>query len=158
MSGWEDVFNETVENLRGGDCGKAGSVFEELNITTTFIAVDLKDSEEWDEIMHTKLQNADILFFVKALSHIPDGDKLQVLRNVVTCMKLESHLIYIDYPYPYRVFSSLSNHLRTVYQAWEMRYFLGHKDYAFGCSNIASSRAVVKVFARYEDDYSSLYF
>ncbi|CAL1273284.1 unnamed protein product [Larinioides sclopetarius] len=151
MSGWEDVFSETVENLRGGDCGKASWFFEEVNIMTTFIAVDLKNIEEWNKNMKDKMQNADIVFFIKALSHIPDGDKLQVLQNVVTSMKLESHLIYIDYPYPNEVFSSLSGYLRAVYHSYKTRYNLVHKDSAFGFSNIDSCRAVAKLFQRCEN-------
>ncbi|KAF8782512.1 hypothetical protein HNY73_012785 [Argiope bruennichi] len=158
ISGWEAIFNETLESLKRGDCGKASSIFDEVNVTTTFISADLKDSDEWDENMRTKLATADVVFFVKTLSHIPDDDKLLILQNVVSFMKLDSHLIYIDYPYPYAVFASLRNQLRIVYQAWEMRYLLGHKDNAFGCSNIDSCGAVVKIFERYENGYSDLYF
>ncbi|KAF8782514.1 hypothetical protein HNY73_012786 [Argiope bruennichi] len=81
-SGWEDIFNETMEILRQGQGGKAGSFFDEVNVITTFITADLKNAEEWDESLQIKLQNADIVFFVKVLSHIPDDDKPQVLQDV----------------------------------------------------------------------------
>ncbi|GFS89400.1 uncharacterized protein TNCV_1809351 [Trichonephila clavipes] len=84
MSGWENVFNETILQLRQEACGKAGYVFDDVNVSSTFITADLKETGEWSDEMKTKLRNADVVFLVKALSHIPDEDKLNVIQRYRT--------------------------------------------------------------------------
>ncbi|GFS47234.1 uncharacterized protein NPIL_674531 [Nephila pilipes] len=83
MSGWENVFNETVLKLRRGACCKAGYVFDDVNVSSTFITADLKETGGWSDEMETKLRNADIVFLVKALSHIPNEDKKDVLQVLI---------------------------------------------------------------------------
>ncbi|GIY03975.1 uncharacterized protein CEXT_515441 [Caerostris extrusa] len=89
MSGWEDIFTETVKELRKGEGSyeKVGSIFDEVNVFPTFIEADLIRNDEWTYEMKNKLESADIVFLVKALSHI--SDKLPVLMNIVRPLKAE---------------------------------------------------------------------
>ncbi|KAF8782516.1 hypothetical protein HNY73_012788 [Argiope bruennichi] len=82
MSGWEDVFNETVQKLKKSGYGKVYHIFDDVAITTSFISADLKNGDEWNTDMQSKLQRADIVFLVKILSHVPNDAKLDVLELV----------------------------------------------------------------------------
>lgn len=149
MSGWENVLDETVLQLRDGACGKAGYVFDDVNISSTFITADLKEASGWSDELEMKLINADIVFLVKALSHIPDEDKLDVLQNIINRISSDTLLIYIDYPYPNGIFSSMEPFLRTVYCSWKERYNFSHRYYSYGCSNTITCRAEVRVFKKW---------
>ncbi|GFS53686.1 uncharacterized protein NPIL_257481, partial [Nephila pilipes] len=118
MSGWENVFNETVLKLRRGACGKAGYVFGDVIGSSTFITADLKETGGWSDEMESKLRNADIVFLVKVLSHIPNADRLDVLQNIINGTRKDSLLIYVDYPCPYGIFLYLMSSLRPVYESW----------------------------------------
>ncbi|GIY03977.1 uncharacterized protein CEXT_515461 [Caerostris extrusa] len=83
MSGWEDIFTETVKELRKGEGSyeKVGSIFDEVNIFPTFIKADLSEYDAWTAEMKNKLKTADIVFLVKALSHVPDSHKRLILMQ-----------------------------------------------------------------------------
>ncbi|GIY03971.1 uncharacterized protein CEXT_515421 [Caerostris extrusa] len=108
--------------------------------------------------MKYKLETADIVFLVKALSHIPHTHKLLALQNIVGCLKMGALLVYMDYPYPHSVFSLVSSHLKEVCKSRKDRYRL-KSQYSglFGCSNIATCRANVKVFERYQRSFKINY-
>ncbi|GFQ94702.1 uncharacterized protein TNCT_713921 [Trichonephila clavata] len=148
MSGWENVFNETVLQLRQEACGKAGYVFDDVNVSSTFITADLKEASGWSDEMETKLRNADLVFLVKALSHIPNADKCLVLQNIVTRIRRNTLLIYIDYPFLAGIFSSVELLLKTVYISRKERYTFGYKYNDYGYWNIVKCRAVTRVFQR----------
>ncbi|GIX90811.1 uncharacterized protein CDAR_389771 [Caerostris darwini] len=159
MSGWEDIFTETVKELRKGEGSyeKVGSIFDEVNVIPTFIKADLSEYGVWTAEMKNKVETADILFLVKALSHIPHTQKLLALQNIVGCLK-GALLVYMDYPYPHPVFSLVSSHLKEVYTSWKDKYLL-KSQYSglFGCSNIATCKANVKVFERYQRSFKMNY-
>ncbi|GIY42892.1 uncharacterized protein CEXT_608261 [Caerostris extrusa] len=149
-SGWEDIFTETINKLRKDSYQKGGLFLDKVNVIPTFIEADLAKDDEWTEEMKRKLKNADIVFLVKVLSHMPDICKLFVLVNIVGCLKMGALLVYMDYPYPRSVFSFVSSHLKEEYSSWKDRYRLDFQySGLFGCSNITTCRANVKVFERY---------
>ncbi|GIY58543.1 uncharacterized protein CDAR_607751 [Caerostris darwini] len=114
MSGWEDIFTETINKLRKDSYQKGGLVLDKVNVIPTFIEADLAKDDEWTDEMRRKLKNADIVFLVKVLSHMPDICKLFVLVNIVGCLKMGALLVYMDFPYPRSVFSFVSSHLKEV--------------------------------------------
>ncbi|GIY42896.1 uncharacterized protein CEXT_608281 [Caerostris extrusa] len=150
MSGWEDIFTETIEELRkGGErYGRTGLMFCDVNVIPNYIIADLKSTDEWTDGMKEKLKNADIVFFVKVLSHIPDNDKLPVLQNVISMTNLHVLIIYIDSPYPQKVFTSWKLFLIPVYESPKRIYYLKYKRTQFGICNIRKSSAEVRVFKR----------
>ncbi|GFY51802.1 uncharacterized protein TNIN_115481 [Trichonephila inaurata madagascariensis] len=148
MSGWENVFNETILQLRQEACGKAGYVFDDVNVSSTFITADLKEAGEWSDEMKTKLGNADVVFLVKALSHIPDEDKLNVIQNIINNIGWKTLLVYIDYPFPLGVFYNLNLFVREVYLSFKERYDFKYIYRAYGCLNITTCKAVARVFQR----------
>ncbi|GFY37117.1 uncharacterized protein TNIN_76251 [Trichonephila inaurata madagascariensis] len=135
-SGWENVFNETVLQLRQGACGKAGYVFDDVDVYSTFVTADLKEARGWSGKMKTKLWNADVVFLVKTLSHIPEVDRLDVLQNIINGTRCDTFLVYIDYPCPYGIFFYLMSSLKPVYESWNERYNLKHKFLNYGCYNV----------------------
>ncbi|GIY59365.1 hypothetical protein CEXT_405851 [Caerostris extrusa] len=102
--------------------------------------------------MENKLESADIVFLVKALSHIPD--MLPVLLNIVRPLKAGALLVYMDSPFPCSAFSCVSLFLTEVYTTWGDSYHLNfHYSGLFERSNITECRARVKVFERYRRSY-----
>ncbi|CAL1273289.1 unnamed protein product [Larinioides sclopetarius] len=149
MSGWEDVFNETVQKLKHSEYGQFYHLFKDVNITTSFISTDLKNCEEWNSDMQIKLMRADLIFLVKVLSHIPNDNKLGVLKNIILCTKPGALLIYVDHPYPQKIFASVSDSLRPVYKSRIKRYNLKAKMVKFGNRNTTRCTAEVRVFERW---------
>ncbi|GIY00682.1 uncharacterized protein CDAR_517901 [Caerostris darwini] len=151
MSGWEDIFTETVKELRKGEGSyeKVGSIFDEVNIFPTFIKADLSEYDAWTAEMENKLKTADIVFLVKALSHVPDSHKRLILMNIVGCSKNGALLVYMDHPYPCFVFSLLISHFRDLYTASKDKYHMNflYSGY-FECTSITPCTATVKVLER----------
>ncbi|GFR10142.1 uncharacterized protein TNCT_516881 [Trichonephila clavata] len=141
MSGWKNIFNETVLKLRQGACGKAGYVFDDVDVYSTFVTADLKEARGWSGTMKTKLWNADVVFLVKTLSHIPEADKLDVLQNIINGTRCDTFLVYIDYPCPYGIFFYLMSSLKPVYESWNEQYNLEHKFLNYGCYNIKKCKS-----------------
>ncbi|KAF8782515.1 hypothetical protein HNY73_012787 [Argiope bruennichi] len=151
MSGWEEFFNETIKlfkRIKKPKYIKDRNIFDEVNVTSSFISADLADFDEWSDELFDKLENADVVFFVKSLSHIPNFEKRNVLQNVVDCMESESLPVYIDYPYPSRVFSSLNSSLRSAYHSPKDKYKFGYKYSKFGWPNNTFCHAEVRIFER----------
>ncbi|CAL1273288.1 unnamed protein product [Larinioides sclopetarius] len=151
MSGWKDMFTETIElfkRIKKPRYIKDRNIFDDVNVSLSFVSADLTDSDEWSDELLDKLESADVVFFVKSLSHIPDSKKKKVLKNVIDCMEQESLLVYIDYPYPSRVFSCLSSSLRSVYRSPKEKYEFGYKYSKFGWDNNTFCHAVVRIFER----------
>ncbi|CAL1273287.1 unnamed protein product [Larinioides sclopetarius] len=149
MSGWEDIFIETVHKLKESEYGEVYHVFDDVNITTSFISVDLKNCDEWSIEMQNNLKKADLLFLVKCFSHVPNHDKLDVLQNIILYMKIGALLIFVDSPYPYKVFASVSRSLRPVYKSSKKSYHLKAKMLKFGFYNITACKAEIRVFQRH---------
>ncbi|XP_055934504.1 uncharacterized protein LOC129963930 isoform X1 [Argiope bruennichi] len=149
MSGWEDVFNETVQKLKKSGYGKVYHIFDDVAITTSFISADLKNGDEWNTDMQSKLQRADIVFLVKILSHVPNDAKLDVLENIILHMKPGALLIFADSPYPSREFESVARRLRLVYKSRKKSYAMKAKKFKFGYHNITRCTAQVRIFERW---------
>ncbi|GBN21649.1 hypothetical protein AVEN_130179-1 [Araneus ventricosus] len=151
MSGWEVMFAETIElfkRIKKPKYIKDRNIFDDVNVSLSFMSADLTDFDEWSDELLDKLESADVVFFVKSLSHIPNSEKKNVLKNVIDCMEQESLLVYIDYPYPSRVFSSLSSSLRSVYRSPKEKYEFGYKYSKFGWDNNTFCHAEVRIFER----------
>ncbi|CAL1273286.1 unnamed protein product [Larinioides sclopetarius] len=148
MSGWEDVFNETVQKLKLSEYGKDYNFFNDINITTSFISSDLKNCDEWSTDMQNKMNTADLVFLVKVLSHVPNDEKLSVLQNIILHTKPGTFLIYVDSPYPERLFVSVAGSLRLVHESKKKRHNLKAKMLKFGYRNITRCKAEMRLFER----------
>lgn len=148
MLGWQEIFQETENWLRDGQCGNASGIFREIAVKACFTQSDLKVSQSWSEEFKRRLSNADLITLVKFLSVVPKEDKITVLKNIVRFMKPGSALIFIDCPFPSEEFAALQDHLECVYEATKEKFNFNFQVMRFGCPNITMSRAFVRVYVK----------
>ncbi|GBN27106.1 hypothetical protein AVEN_104744-1 [Araneus ventricosus] len=151
ISNWEDAINDTIKlfkRIKNPKFIKERSIFEVISVTSNFISTDLTKSDEWSDGFKDKLMNTDILFLVKLLSHIPNCEKQRVLQNVNSCLKTGCLVIFIDYPYTAKIFSTLQPKLRTKYISEKQKYNLEPVCYKFESHMIPSCQAEVRLLRR----------
>ncbi|GIY32666.1 uncharacterized protein CEXT_182631 [Caerostris extrusa] len=146
MSGWMEIFLESVQELKSSK--EVCKISEHINVIPSFMVHDLKQCIVHNEEMKMKMRNADIVFLVKVLSHIPHEYKLTVLKNIIWSMSQGSILIYIDNPAPSTVFQQLNDNL-------DLKYEIENKRYRFNLNTLPSRfnwktcncKACVKIFS-----------
>lgn len=77
---WKKILQETVDSLYEGTFGNCSKLVEDLNVITNYLNADLTDSLTWCDDMKSSLEQADVVFMVKVLSHIPDEKKLITIQ------------------------------------------------------------------------------
>ncbi|GBN04649.1 hypothetical protein AVEN_238652-1 [Araneus ventricosus] len=150
--GWEEFFKEIIDlykRIKIPTFMRERNIFKCVNVISSFIAADLTNSSDWsDEELLNKLKHADVVFFVKSLSNIPDTMKSIVLQNVNENIKAGCLLIYIDCPYPHKLFSSMESSLKLVYKDERKKYDFDFQHYKFNYEMINSCHAEVRMFQK----------